>query len=160
MKVAVAGKVVSITYLIRGETCEICEYRDVPVAYIHGGGSELFPKIERALDRHPVGFTTTATLSPVEGIGEHNPGLTFTDALENVPPELRHVGAELDAENDSGEVRHFRVTRIDDDMLTVDANRPFAGRTLAYEVTTAGIRQASKEKIASGQAEPDLEGLR
>ncbi len=156
MQVATAGKVVSITYLIHDETGEICEYRDLPVAYIQGGRSDLLPKIERALEGKPVGFTTTVSLSPAEGFGEHDAGLTFTDSLENVPPELRHLGAELNAESESGELRHFRVTRIEAGKLTVDANHPYAGRSLAYEVKIVGIREASAEEIASGEARPEL----
>lgn len=156
MEVATAGKVVSITYLIRDETGEVCEYRDLPVAYIHGGRSDLLPKIERALEGKPAGFTTTVSLSPAEGFGEHDAGLTFTDSLDNVPPELRHLGAALDAESEGGEVRHFRVTRIEAGKLTVDANHPYAGKTLVYEIKIVGVREVSAEEIASGEARAEL----
>ncbi len=151
--------VVSFTYVIRDNSGEICEYRDLPVAYIHGGQSPLFPQIERALEGRPVGHRAVVTLSAREAFGEHDPSLTFTDALDNVPDELRYAGAEFEAENEQGDRRQFRVTKIEDGRLTVDANHPLAGKALTYEVTVVGIRQASDEELRSGQADPDLSAV-
>ncbi len=153
------NKVVSITYLIRDDTGEICEYRDLPVAYIHGGRGDLFPQIEAALAGHGVGSKATVTLAPEQAFGHPDPALTFTDDIDNVPPQLRYVGAELDAENEQGEVRHFQVTKIENGRLTVDANHPLAGKSLHYEVTIVGIRDATAEELASGQPQPDLPDL-
>jgi FKBP-type peptidyl-prolyl cis-trans isomerase SlyD len=151
--------VVSFTYLIRDNTGEICEYRDLPVAYIHGGQSPLFPQIERALEGHSVGHRAAVTLSVDEAFGEHDPSLTFSDALDNVPDELRYVGAEFEAENEQGDRRQFRVTKIEDGRLTVDANHPLAGKSLTYEVTVVGVRKASDEELRTGQADPDLSAV-
>ncbi len=154
-----ANKVVSITYVIRDESGEICEYRDLPVAYIHGGGRPLFAQIETALEGKKVGDKATVNLSPEQGFGDHDPSLTFTDDINNVPPELRYIGAEFQAESDQGDRRDFRVTRLDGDRLTVDANHPLAGKHLTYEVTVVGIRDASDEELRTGDAEPDLSVL-
>lgn len=154
-----ANKVVAFTYTIRDGSGEIREYRDLPVTYIHGGNSDLFPEIEAALDGRPVGYKTTVVLTPEQAFGDPDPDLTFTDKLENVPPELRHVGAELDAQSESGEVKHFRVTNIENDELTVDANHPLAGETLTYQVTLTSIRDATREELASGEAAPELGAL-
>ncbi len=152
--------VVSFTYVIRDPSGEICEYRDLPLAYIHGGHSPLFPQIERALDGQTVGHRAVVTLSAEEAFGEHDPALTFADAVDNVPDELRYVGAEFEAENEQGERRQFRVTKIEDGLLTVDANHPLAGKALTYEVTVVGVREATEEELRAGQAEPDLSSLR
>jgi FKBP-type peptidyl-prolyl cis-trans isomerase SlyD len=145
------GRVVSFTYLIRDdETGEIREYRDLPYSYVHGTGSGMIPKIAQALESCRSGDQVSVTLSAEEGFGSHDPNLTFTDELENVPPELRFVGAELEAESESGERRQFRVTRIADGKLTVDGNHPFAGRRLRYEITVTGVRDATPEETRSG----------
>ncbi len=151
--------VVSITYVIRDDVGEICEYRDLPVAYIHGGQSPLFPQIERVLEGCSVGHKAVVTLSAQEAFGEHDPSLTFTDTLDNVPEELRYVGAEFEAENEQGGRRQFRVTKIENGRLTVDANHPLAGKTLTYDVTVVGIRKASDEELINGQADPDLSAV-
>jgi FKBP-type peptidyl-prolyl cis-trans isomerase SlyD len=154
-------KVVSITYLLRNERGEIFEYRSLPVAYVHGAGSDLFPKIEQALEGRAVGERVTVTLTPEEGFGEHDPKLTFTDDLENAPPELRRVGAEFEAENARGEVIRLTVTRIADGKITVDANHPLAGQTVTFEIEVVDIRDASEEERRTGQpAETFLTPLR
>lgn len=150
LKVA-AGRVVSFTYLIRDDdTGEIREYRDLPYSFVHGPDSGLFPKIAQALEACHAGDKVSVPLSALEGFGDHDPNLTFTDDVENVPPDLRFVGAELEAENESGNRRQFRVTRIADGKLTVDANHPLAGRRLRYEITVTGVREATPEEISSG----------
>lgn len=153
-----ANKVVAIKYRIRDAYGKVREQRDLPITYIHGGNSELFPEIEAALDGRPVGFSTSVVLTPEQAFGFPDPNLTFTDSLENVPPELRYIGAELDAQNASGEIRHFRVTRIEDGELTVDANHPLAGQTLTYDITITGIRDATAAELAVGEAAPDRGG--
>ena len=154
-----ANKVVAIKYRIRDASGRVREQRDIPITYIHGGNSELFPEIEAALDGRPVGFTTSVVLTPEQAFGYPDPDLVFTDSLDNVPPELRYVGAELDAESESGDIKHFRVTKIEDGALTVDANHPLAGQTLTYDVTITGIRDASPAELATGEAAPDMGAL-
>src|SRR3990172_2783116 len=105
-----SGKAVYITYIIRDARGEIFEMSDVPIGYVHGAGGRLFEKIEAALEGKGVGDRVEVTLSPAEGFGYPNPDLQFSDDIENVPEELRHLGAQLQAENDKGEVLDFRVT--------------------------------------------------
>jgi FKBP-type peptidyl-prolyl cis-trans isomerase SlyD len=145
------NKVVSVTYTLRNQRGELFEQRDLPVAYLHGSGADLFPEIERALNGKPVGARVTVTLGPEQAFGAHDPKLTFTDDLDNVPPELRRIGAEFEAESAKGEARVFVVTRIENGRLTVDANHPLAGQTVVFEVTVADIRDATPEEIQSGR---------
>ncbi len=149
--VVAPDKVVSLTYVLRNARNEIFEYRDLPVSYLHGAGSELFPKIEAALEGHAVGDRVTVNLTPEESFGAHDPGLTFTDDIENVPPELRRLGAEVAAENAKGEQILLYVTRIADGKLTVDANHPLAGQHVTFEVTISDIRDATAEEQRNGQ---------
>ena len=141
------NKVVSITYQISHENGDLAEQSDLPVDYIHGMGEDMFPKIEMALEGKEIGEQVEVTLSPAEGFGEHDPNLTFTDSIENVPPEFRHVGAEPSFENDSGEVMRMVVSKIENGQLTVDANHPFAGKNMRFNVTVVGIRDATLEEI-------------
>jgi len=143
-------KAVYVTYVIQDEAGGILDQNDVAVGYIHGVGGPLFKPIEAALEGCEPGDTVTVTLPPDEAFGAHDDSLTFTDSLENVPPELRYVGAEAEMQNERGEVRQFRVTRIGDGTLTVDANHPFAGRTLTFRVTAQEVRDATADEISRG----------
>ena len=96
----------------------------------------------------------SVSLSPGEGFGEHLEELTYVDELDNVPEEYRHVGAEIEFQNDIGESRIFRVTHIDSDTLTVDGNHPFAGKNLVFTITVQAVRDASAEEISRGHNVP------
>lgn len=151
-----ANKVVAVTYTLLNEQGHVFEHRDLPVAYVHGSGADLFPKIEEALEGRRVGEQVVVTLGPQDAFGDHNPKLTFTDDIDNVPPELRRIGKEVEAQNAKGETLTFIVTDISDGKLTVDANHPLAGQTVTFEVTVVDIRDATADEIRAGRPQsPD-----
>lgn len=145
-------KVVSVIYAIHDQHGETFEYTDVPVNYVHGGNSDLFGKIERVLEGKTVGDKIEVTLTSDEAFGEHDPDLTITDDSDNVPPELRKLGTQLEAQNANGDLLQFVVTRIEDGKLTVDANHPLAGQTVKFFVEVKGIRDATKQEASTGVA--------
>jgi len=146
-------KFVSLTYTITDENNEILERIDMPVSYIHGRDSQVIEKIEQALEGCEQGDEISVELSPEEGFGEHQPELTFTDDIKNVPHEFRHIGAEVEFQNDKGESRMFRVCRIEDGKLTVDGNHPFAGKVITYNVKVNEVRDATADEITIGAAQ-------
>ena len=149
-------KVVAITYAIIDETGVILEQSDIPVYYVHGGPNDMFREVEAALDGCSLGDRIEVVLAPEKAFGPHDPNLTFTDDIDNVPPELRRVGAEVEMQNERGESRSFFVSKIEDGKLTVDGNHPFAGKTLTYAVTVADIRDATDEENQQGMSKPIL----
>ncbi|MBS4099607.1 MAG: FKBP-type peptidyl-prolyl cis-trans isomerase [Sulfuricella sp.] len=144
-------KAVYITYAIKDQDGNVLEQMDMPVGYIHRAGSGIFEKVEDALEGRCIGDHVEITLSPAEGFGEHQPELTFTDDINNVPPEFRHLGAEVEFSNDNGETLMFKVTQIADGKLTVDGNHPMAGKTVVFNVTINAIRPADASEIAAGR---------
>jgi FKBP-type peptidyl-prolyl cis-trans isomerase SlyD len=140
------NKVVTFTYSILEEGGEVLEQSDLPISYVHGGKHDLFEKIEQELENDVV----QVTLTPEEGFGPHDPALTYTDDLENVPEEFRRIGAEVEMMNDKGDSRKFKVTRIEDGKLTVDGNHPMAGKHIIFNIKVVGIRDASPDEISNG----------
>ncbi|MBI2313275.1 MAG: FKBP-type peptidyl-prolyl cis-trans isomerase [Betaproteobacteria bacterium] len=154
------NKVVHFTYTILDRDGSLLEQYDLPVGYVHGAGGQLLEAIEHALEGHRRGDQVRISIAPEQGFGSHREELTFTDDLENVPPQFRRVGAEVPFENDRGETRIFRVSRIEDGKLTVDGNHPLAGKILTYVVSVVGVRDATRGEITSGvPAEAGPEGL-
>ncbi len=143
-------KVVTFTYSISDESGEILEQSDIPISYVHGGKHDLFEKVEHALDGSVVGDSIDVRLTPEEGFGAHDPKLTYTDDLENVPPEFQHIGAEVEMMNDQGESMKFTVTSIEDGKLTVDGNHPMAGKAIIFHIKVIDIREATPAEIANG----------
>ena len=143
-------KFVSLTYTITDQNNEILEHIEMPVNYVHGRDSHVIDKIEAALEGQREGDEVSVELSPEEGFGEHQSELTFTDDIDNVPPEFRHVGAEVEFQNDKGESRIFRVSSIEDGKLTVDGNHPFAGKVITYNIKVDTVRDATPDEITNG----------
>lgn len=145
------NKVVYLTYSILDEGGRVFEQYDIPIGYVHGADSGLFEKIEAALEGFGPGDRVEVELAPEEGFGAHQPELTYTDDIDNVPPEYRHLGAEVTFQNDQGETMEFRVTRIEDGKLTVDGNHPLAGQTATCVVSIVDVRDATLDEIANGR---------
>ena len=144
------NKVVSFTYSIVDESGELLEQSDLPISYVHGCKHDLFEKVVDELEGRVVGDTVEVPLTPEEGFGPHDPELTYTDNIENVPDEFRSVGAEVEMMNDQGDSRKFTVTRIENGKLTVDGNHPMAGKTIIFRIKVTDVRDATTEEIANG----------
>ncbi len=154
-----AGKFVSITYTMRDENGSVLEQSDLPVSYIHGGSTELIGGMDRALAGKRVGDEVEMSVPAGDAFGPHDPNLTFTDDLHNVPPEFRFVGAEVPMQNDTGDVKTFYVTRIEEGQLTVDGNHPLAGKPLRVRMTIREVRDPTPAELAQDRAGPASTGL-
>lgn len=144
------NKFVSLTYSISDEDGEVLERIDLPVRFIQGHNTQVIEKIEQALEGHKQGDELSVKLSPSEGFGEHQPELTFTDDLDNVPEQFRQIGAEVEFQNDVGEIKKFNVVSIENGQLTVDGNHPFAGKTINYNIKVTEVRDATEEELKEG----------
>ncbi len=149
-------KLVEFTYRIVDEQGDIREQVDLPLTYIHGRESGMYPKIEQALEGKQVGDEVVVELTPDDGFGDHDPGMLFEDDLQNVPPEYRMIGAEAEFHNDRGEARTFRVTKIENGRITLDGNHPLAGQTIWFHLNILAIRDATADELSgavpTGQA--------
>jgi len=143
------GKFVSLTYTISDADGNLLEQNDLPVSYIHSGDTELIGGMDRAVLGKSAGDKVEMSVPPEDGFGESDPDLTFTDDLENVPSEFRRVGAEVQMESESGDVKNFYVTKIEDGKLTVDGNHPLAGKTLTVHVKILEVRNPTPDDLSS-----------
>jgi FKBP-type peptidyl-prolyl cis-trans isomerase SlyD len=139
------GKFVSLTYSICDVAGNVLEQSDLPVNYIHGGETELIGGMDNAVAGKGPGDEVSISVSPEDGFGPHDPNLTFTDDVENVPPQFRQLGAEVQMQNESGEVKSFFVTKIENGKLTVDGNHPLAGKELKVHVKILEVRDATQD---------------
>jgi FKBP-type peptidyl-prolyl cis-trans isomerase SlyD len=145
------NKVVSLTYMIFNDQGEVQEQSDIPVSYLHGdANSDLFPKVAEALEGAGPGDVIEVTLSPEEGFGIYDPSKTYSDVIDNVPPEFREIGAEAEFQNEIGESITMTVTEIKDGRITLDGNHPFAGKTMKFRITTKDVRDASESEATTG----------
>jgi FKBP-type peptidyl-prolyl cis-trans isomerase SlyD len=155
-QVVTDGKYVSLTYSITDDLGKVLEQTDLPVGYVHGGPMELIGGMDKAITGKRAGDKVDIEVSPEDGFGAHDPDLTFTDDVANVPPQFRRLGAEVQMQNEAGEVKTFYVTEIKDDRLTVDGNHPLAGKHLRVHVTIHEVRDATREDIGQDGAAPAM----
>ncbi len=143
-------KVVTVSYRVEDESGEVLERIDLPVSYVHGRNSGLVEKVEKALEGKTAGDEAAVMLTPADGFGEWNPEMTFSDAIENVPPQYRELGAEAEFLNDEGETLKMVVTHVDNGTVTLDGNHPFAGKNITFYVKVLEVRDATADEIANG----------
>ena len=143
------GKYVSLTYSIYDDKGTVLEHSDLPVGFILGGAQELIGGMDAAIRGKSAGDEIDFDLAPEAGFGSHDPDLTFTDDINNVPPQFRQIGAEVQMQNEAGEVKIFYVTRIENGRLTVDGNHPMAGKCLRVHVRIHEVREANREDMAN-----------
>jgi len=145
------NKVISLTYVIVDESGAVLEQYDLPITYVHGNNSNMYPKVADALEGAKIGDEIEVSLKPAEGFGERDPSLTFSDDIDNVPAEYRHIGAEASFENEQGEAMTMTVVKIEDGKILLDGNHPFAGKTVTFKLRVKDIRDALEEEVGSGE---------
>jgi FKBP-type peptidyl-prolyl cis-trans isomerase SlyD len=151
MNTVSANKVVFITYSILDEGGSVVEQYDMPVGYVQGADSGILPGIEAGLEGHQVGDRVEIKLAPEDSYGERDENLVIVEDIDNVPPQFRHIGAEVVFQNEKGDTKAFYVTRIEDGKLTIDGNHSHAGQTVTCLVNVIEIRDATAEEIRNGR---------
>lgn len=136
------GKYVALTYTIVDQGGDVVEQHDVPLGFVFGSDTELIGGMDKAVAGKSVGDQVEVRVSPEDGFGPHDPTLTFTDSIDNVPPQFRQLGAEVRMQNDQGETKAFYVTQIENGEVTVDGNHPLAGKELTVRVVITEVRDA------------------
>ncbi len=153
------GKYVSLTYTILDDQGNVVEQHDLPLGFVYGSDTELIGGMDTALKGKAVGDSVEVSIPPEDAFGSHDPSMTYTDDVENVPPEYRKLGAEVQMQNEGGEAKTFYVTSIEDGKLTVDGNHPLAGKTLTVNINILEVRNAkSGEDKVSGIHAVNMQG--
>ena len=143
-----ANTVVSITFKLYDSQNVLLEETPEPIAYLHGGHSGIFPKVERALDAKKAGDRVSVTLEPEDAFGDYDPQLIRLEALDKLPPDVVVGGFLVAEEND--EERVWRVTSIAEGKAVLDGNHELAGMRLRLDATVVEVRPATSEEITHG----------
>jgi len=145
--------VVTIHYTLTDDAGEVLDNsRDSdPMVYLHGA-SNIIPGLEKELTGKTAGATLKVTVSPEEGYGEHSP-----EAIQKVPRsafegvEDIQPGMQFQTEGPQG-MQIIVVAEVSEEEVTVDANHPLAGKTLHFDVSVEGVRDATPEELDHGHA--------
>ena len=149
---AEADTVVSIDYTLKdndGEVIDTSEGRE-PLSYLHGHGN-IIPGLEKALEGKTEGDELQVSVEPEEGYGPHRDELVQQVSMEAFAGiDQVEPGMKFNAESAQGPLV-VKVTKIEGDQVTIDANHDLAGQELNFEVTVRDIREASSDELEQGQ---------
>lgn len=105
-----------------------------PIELTIGDGTTL-PGFENGLIGMTVGDKRIITVPPEEGFGHKDQDLVFQVNKDNFPPHMDlHEGMKVKVKTEDGNKTTITIINIDDDTVTVDANSPFAGKTVSFTV--------------------------
>ena len=145
------NKFVELTYrIIDQSNGEVIEQVEEPLGYVQGDNSLLFNQVTKELEGKCVGDEVEILLKAEDAFGKKADELIFTDDINNVPMEYRHIGANVTMQNDKGGTKDFVVSSIENGKLTIDGNHPLAGRDIIFFVEVLSIRDATADEIIEG----------
>ena len=152
MDTIIDGAVALIHYTLtndQGEVLDSSEGGD-PLPYLHGARN-IVPGLEKELIGMKVGESKNVDVAPEEGYGVVNPAMIQTVARAQFPPEADvEPGVQFLMQGDNGQSMPIWVTKVENEMVTIDANHPLAGQTLHFAVTIAGVREATSCETGCG----------
>tara|TARA_Y100001936_G_scaffold76310_1_gene74828 strand:+ start:6881 stop:7354 length:474 start_codon:yes stop_codon:yes gene_type:complete len=141
------NKYVEFTYSIISDEGQIIEQVDMPVNYVHGVKMGLWPKLEDALENKKADDEVSVTFEPGEVFGEEDKDLIFEDEIKNVPKEYHELGKIVEFQNESGDIKPFRVTQLTDEKIVLDGNHPLCNMKINFNVKIMSVRDATKTEI-------------
>ena len=146
MKIAM-NTVVTMTYELKDADGNILESSSEPIAYLHGGYDNIFPKVEEAMHGKTIGDTLELGLEPSEAFGEYDAELVQIEPKNAFPEAKLKIGMQFEGDDSSGEVIVYSVTDITDDKVVVDGNHPWAGQKVIFKAEIKDVRLANEEEV-------------
>jgi FKBP-type peptidyl-prolyl cis-trans isomerase SlyD len=143
------NKVVTISYELSESGRDKLEAGTLD--YLHGFRN-LIPALENFLTGKKEGFSGQVEVLPRDAFGEVNPDMVMTIPKEQLEkPDDIQVGMQIELESEDRVIPAL-VTAVSADSITVDANHPYAGKTLTFAIKVLSIRDATAEELAHGHA--------
>lgn len=156
------GKYVELKYkVIDARTDSVLTEVEYPLGYVHGVNEVLAPSVMQELEGKKAGETIEVPIDCNQLYGPRDETLVINENIHNVPEEYREVGTSILMENDKGQVKTFIVTRIAEDIITIDGNNPLCGREVIFKLDILTVRDATDEEIQAGgkvESGPDISG--
>ena len=139
--------VVTMTYELKDADGNILESSKEPVAYLHGGYDNIFPKVEEAMHGKKIGDTIELGLEPSDAFGEYDAELVQVEPKSAFPEAELKVGMQFEGDDSLGEVIVYSVTDITEDKVIVDGNHPWAGQKVIFKAAITDVRLANEEEV-------------
>lgn len=141
MQKAKKGDQVAVHYtgtFLNGDVFDSSRDRD-PLSFKLGNG-QMIAGFDAAVHGMAIGEKKTVTLAPEEAYGNHDPSLVqvcsrdmFPEGMELKPDML------FQARLADDKTIPVRITSLEGETVTIDANPPMAGKTLIFDIELVEI---------------------
>jgi FKBP-type peptidyl-prolyl cis-trans isomerase SlyD len=150
------GCIVELSYKLQDEEGGVVEEsgESGPMSYLHGYG-EIPPGLEQKLEGVEAGTELKVTLMPGEAFGDYDPDKILAVPRDQFPADAEIVPGDMitvsvaddeDPDVEGGEM-DTRVVEISPDAIVLDANHPYAGKRMTFDLRVLSVRVASEEEI-------------
>jgi len=140
--------VVTISYELKDINGNVLEKSKEPIAYLHGGHDNIFPKVEEAMHGKKEGDKIEVGLEPADAFGEYDEQLVQIEPITAFPESNVKEGMQFEGENETGDIVIYTVTNVADGKVVVDGNHPWAGQRVLFSATINKVRDANAEEIS------------
>jgi FKBP-type peptidyl-prolyl cis-trans isomerase SlyD len=141
--------VVTLKYHVSDKEGQVIDAGAQPIVYLHGRQTDIFPKLEQALEGKTVGDEVELTLEPEDAFGHYDENMTRVESLDVLPPGCE-VGTEIQGNSEDGHQAIFVVVKIENGLALIDANHPLAGVSIVFKCSVLSVRPASAEELDHG----------
>lgn len=144
-------KVVTFHYTLEEEGATQLEssYDGDPVFYLHGHNN-LLPAMEEALTGKAPGDKFALTLAPEQAYGHRQEGASQRVPKKHLLTKGKIQPGDLVKVNSEHGPVDARVVKVGLKNVDIDANHPYAGKTLTFVMEVVAVRDATAEEIAHG----------
>lgn len=105
------------------------------------GQGMVIPGFENALIDMEVSEKKTVNIPAAEAYGEHRAELVQEVPKNQLPEEIKpEVGMQLVSQTPDGQQIPLIVTEVGEEVITVDANPPLAGKDLIFDLELVAIK--------------------
>lgn len=141
-------KLYTVNYWLKNPLGEVVDTSEggQPMMFVQGS-TRVIEGIQKAVAGRDVGDVVEATIPPELAYGEHKQELVAQmpiSAFEGVPEVT--VGMKFQT-NTGGQAKVVKVTHVQGDQVTVDANHPLAGLTLNFDLEIMDVRTAEASDL-------------
>ena len=144
MKIIEIGDRITLTLEGKLEDGHIFYKNNKNPSIIEIGKKQIFPALENELVGMKIGETRTITLKPIDAFGDHDENLLMSIPRDRIDSEIQTVaGNEIEVTVSEGKKLKGVIVDVTDDIITVDFNHPYAGKSVFVTCTIISIEDRS-----------------
>ena len=135
------GKTVSLEYTLTLDKKAVLDTNvgGEPLTFTQGS-HQIIPGLEKAIDGMKTGDTKQVTVAPGEAYGEVDERAIQEVPLDQIPPEARKAGTQLQGKGPDGRIVRPMVKEVKEEVAVLDFNHPLAGKTLYFDVKILDVK--------------------